>query len=252
LGSRLSRRIKNPAFAFGISLTILGILGVFYVNGLDMWQTKLASSLVAATHKMWETAYMKTLFYPIFSSFFLFVIPALSMGIGFPFALQAWSNYRHKVGQTTGTVYGANTIGAVLGGLLVGFLFIPLAGVQGSIVILGLTGIWFGCIMMIVYWFRIKIIWKVLLLSIAICFTVIALTTPSDLFRKQFVHISGLPTKVLAIEEGLNTTASVHEDHNGNRILATSNVKVAGDRPGFCITQKMLGHVGCHYFSSIY
>jgi spermidine synthase len=46
------------------------------------------------------------------------------------------------------------------------------------------------------------------------------------------------------VKEGINTTASVHQSESGELILATSGIKVAGDHPGFRITQKTLGHLG--------
>jgi spermidine synthase len=244
IGSRLSKSLSNHALAFGISLTILGILGIFYINWLDIWQTKLMSAFISATRNIWENAYIRSLFFPVFNCLFLFLIPAIIMGIGFPIALQAWGNYRDKVGKTTGTVYGANTIGAVLGGLLTGFLFIPHYGVQSSIILLGLTGIWFGSILIFIFWSNVKVIIRTSLLLLAVFFTIAAMSIPSDFFKRHFVKISGSSTKVLAIHEGLNTTVSVHENDLGERTLATSNVQVAGNHQGFRITQKILGHMG--------
>ena len=78
---------------------------------------------------------------PLFHCAVLFLVPSIIMGIGFPLALQAWSNCQHLVGQTTGTVYGANTIGAVLGGVITGFILIPLMGTQLSIALLAIAAL---------------------------------------------------------------------------------------------------------------
>jgi spermidine synthase len=244
IGSLLSKRLKYPAVAFGISLTCLGILGIFYINWLDIWQSDILSAFVSATIDFWENPMIRALFFPIFNSFFLFFIPAIAMGIGFPFALQAWSNFRHKVGQTTGFVYGVNTIGAVLGGLLVGFLFIPLLGVQSSLMLLGLTGLWLGIIMIIVFSIEIRIKWRISYFAIAIVITIASFLIPSDLFERQFISYTTQKTKILAVKEGINTTVSVHQGESGELTLATSGIKVAGDHPGFSITQKILGHLG--------
>jgi spermidine synthase len=244
IGSILSKRLKYPAVAFGISLTCLGILGIFYINWLDIWQSDILSAFVSATIDFWESPMIRALFFPIFNSFFLFFIPAVAMGIGFPFALQAWSNYRHKVGQTTGVVYGVNTIGAVLGGLLVGFLFIPFLGVQRSVMLLGLTGLWLGIIIIIIFSTEVRFKWRISYLAIAVSITIVSFLIPSDLFKRQFISYTTQETKVLAVKEGINTTVSVHEGESGELTLATSGIKVAGDYPGFSITQKILGHLG--------
>ncbi|UCH14067.1 MAG: fused MFS/spermidine synthase, partial [Bacteroidales bacterium] len=244
IGSIISKRLKYPAVAFGISLTCLGILGIFYINWLDIWQSKILSAFVSGTFNFWENPMVRALLFPVFNSFFLFFIPAIAMGIGFPFALQAWSNYKHKVGQTTGFVYGINTIGAVLGGLLVGFLFIPLLGVQRSVMLLGLTGLWLGIIMILVFSTEVNIKWRISYLTIALGITIISFLVPADLFRRQFISYTTQKTNTLAIKEGINTTVSVHQSESGELILATSGIKVAGDQPGFSITQKILGHLG--------
>lgn len=244
IGSLLSKRIKYPAVAFGISLTCLGILGIFYINWLDLWQSDILSAFVSSTINFWENPMVRALFFPIFNSFFLFFIPAIAMGIGFPFALQAWSNYRHKVGQTTGVVYGVNTIGAVLGGLLVGFLFIPLLGVQRSVMVLGLTGLWLGTIMILVFSTKVRFKWRIAYLVVAVSITIVSFLIPSDLFKRQFISYTTEETKILAVKEGINTTVSVHEGESGELTLATAGIKVAGDHPGFSITQRILGHLG--------
>jgi spermidine synthase len=244
IGSKLSRNLKNPVSIFGISLSLLGTLGIFYINWFDIWQSKILSHIITATRNIWEISGIRAMFFPIINSFFLFIIPAITMGIGFPLALQAWNNYQNKVGRTTGIVYGINTIGAVLGGLLVGFLFIPLLGVQHSIMTLGLIGIWFGCFILFIFLTNIKTIWRFSFLILAICLTVASFLIPPDLFVRQFVTIAKQKTNLMVVKEGINTTVSVHQGETGELILATSGIKIAGDQPGFRITQKILGHLG--------
>ncbi|MBN2519694.1 MAG: fused MFS/spermidine synthase [Bacteroidales bacterium] len=244
IGSRLSKILKYPVLAFGISLTLLGIVGVFYINFLNTWHSNLMPDFVAKTINFWENANVRTLFFPIFNSFSLFFIPAIIMGIGFPLALQAWGNYKHKVGKSTGIVYGINTIGAVLSGLIVGFIFIPLLGVQYSIIILGLIGIWIGSLMTVLFIIKNKILYRISYITIALGITIIVFLIPQDLFKRQFVTIAKKDTFPLIIKEGVNTTVSVHLGEDNELILATSGVQVAGDYEGFRITQKILGHLG--------
>jgi spermidine synthase len=87
---------------------------------------------------------------PLLQSAFLFLLPSIVMGIAFPLALQTWANHLHEVGRSTGTAYGANTIGAVVGGIVTGFILIHVMGLEHSISILGLTGIWISCVVSLV------------------------------------------------------------------------------------------------------
>jgi len=243
IGSRLSKRLTNPAVGFGISLACLGLLGVFYIPWMVTWNGSIASHVAAALSGLLSRPGAKATFGPMLHSTALFLAPALTMGIGFPLALQAWSNFRHKVGQTTGTVYAVNTIGAVLGGVVTGFVLIPLLGVQLSIIVLGLGAIWLGVAMVQLFAVDIAVRQRIGCVVVAVVLTMMAVRIPPQLFTYQFIGSKG--RKLLAVKEGVTTTVSVHQNTQGLRMLATSGIKVAGDARGvFRIPQKMLGHFG--------
>jgi spermidine synthase len=239
IGTRLAKRLEHPAMGFGVSLTCLGMFGIFYINWL-VWHLKTVPFVAPAA--FFNVSAMRAMFWPMLQSFMLFFLPAVAMGIGFPLALQAWSNHQHKVGQTTGTVYGVNTIGAVLGGIVTGFLLIPLLGTQFSIIVLGLMGVWLGVIMVQMFKPRVTVGYRIICLSVAFGLTFAAVNIPLDLFERQVVRIKD--TKLLAVKEGVTTTASVHEESGGGLILATSGVPVAGDADYLRAVQKVLGHLG--------
>jgi spermidine synthase len=244
IGSRLSKRLKNPSAGFGVSLSCLGLLGVLYIPWAVVWwghAVYYIDPLVTGLMKNIPVA--NRTFWPMFHSTFLFLLPALTMGIGFPLALQAWSNYRHKVGQTTGIVYSVNTIGAVLGGIITGFLLIPLFGVQISITILGLAGVWLGLTMVQLFSVNIAVKSRISFALIAVGLTVIGLKIPENLFQHRFLRVGN--AKLLAVKEGVTTTVSVCQDFRGQRTLSTSGIRVAGDIKGvFRVPQKILGHLG--------
>jgi len=240
IGSRLSKRLKHPEMWFGVSLSCLGIFGIFYIPWLSVWAWNVLPRVMSLFGGLTKIPVFKGMGLPLFHSTFLFLLVAITMGIGFPLALQAWSNYRHKVGQTTGTVYGINTIGAVLGGVLTGFVLIPLMGVQLSTTVLGLLGLWLGEIMVQIYAVKIKVTRRLGYLAVAIVVTIVAVNIPVDFFKNRFVWYKD--TKLLAVKEGVTTTASVHEGAKGDLTLITSGNPVAGDF--LRVPQKVLGHLG--------
>jgi spermidine synthase len=242
IGSRLSKRIQCPAWAFGISLTCLGMFGVFYIPLFKVWHSIAPNIFSMCIAPLFSVEILQLLL-PIFNSVFLFLLPAIMMGIGFPFALQAWSNYRHDVGRTTGTVYGVNTIGAVLGGLLTGFVLIPFFGVQLSIVILGLLGIWLGMTMAQAVAGQMNLLKRTVYIVVAAGLTLVTVIIPSDMFERRIVRV--VNTRQIAAKDGVTTTVSVHESDSKELLLATSGIKVAGDsRSVFRVPQKLLGHLG--------
>ncbi|MEE9370241.1 MAG: fused MFS/spermidine synthase [Sedimentisphaerales bacterium] len=243
LGSRLSKRLKLPEVGFGVSLTCLGILGIFYIPWFSIWHSKVSPNIASLFAGLLEVPDVKAMLWPLFHTTFLFLLPAITMGIGFPLALQAWSNYRYKVGRTTGMVYGINTIGAVLGGLVTGFFLIPFMGVQLSIMALALVAIWLGAIMVQVFSARFATAPRLAHLAVIVGLTITALLIPQDLFKRRLVGAQMPHTNLLAVKEGVTTTVSVHQEQGGQTLLlATSGLPVAGDQ--LRSVQKTLGHLG--------
>jgi spermidine synthase len=248
IGSGLAKQLKCPAAGFAITLSLLGFCGIFYLPFLILWTSKVLPGInreIELTGRLIPlSAYM---FKPLVYSIFLFLVPSIIMGTGFPIALQAWANRVHKVGWSTGTAYGTNTIGAVMGGIVTGFIFIPLLGTQLSISILGLAGIWTAGFMWLLFTDNIKIIGRFGFLATAGLLTVVALKMPPDLFNAVVKSNPRLPKQLelLAVEEGVSTTVSLHRDPQEDTLyLCTSGQRVAGDTYFWRSDQKMLGHFG--------
>ncbi|EFK10726.1 conserved hypothetical protein [delta proteobacterium NaphS2] len=153
IGSYLSKRLKRPELGFAASLTGLGVSGIFYLPWMGLWLSEPAVQIFplfnGVMKDMGFNNWIANL--SLCHSFIFFILPSILMGIGFPLAIQSWSRYQYGVGQTTGMVYGINAIGAVMGGIVAGFLLIPWMGVQLSITILGLLGILLGTLMAMIF-----------------------------------------------------------------------------------------------------
>jgi len=61
------------------------------------------------------------------------IVPTLLLGATFPVVARIYTRSLYVVGRGVGTAYASNTLGAIAGAFLGGFLFIPLIGVQRSI-----------------------------------------------------------------------------------------------------------------------
>lgn len=248
IGSRLAKRLKTPALGFAVTLSLLGFCGVFYLPALILW----TSTVLPHVNNAFEAIYSwipvsPYIIKPLLQSAFLFLLPAVIMGIGFPIALQAWANHVHKVGRSTGTAYGANTIGAVIGGVITGFVLIPLLGLQTSIAILGLIGLWIAAVMSVVFSRNSNTLSRWILPAAAVVLTIITTTVPSNLFSTVVKINPKLPSyyELVSVKEGITTTISLHRDINdGSLRLHSSGQSVAGDDYIQRGDQKMLGHFG--------
>ncbi|MHB9028097.1 MAG: fused MFS/spermidine synthase [Candidatus Latescibacterota bacterium] len=240
LGSRLSPRLKGHGAAFGYSLGLLGFFGIAYIPFLSLWITKAHYGI------MWNESLLgmygyQSLIVPILYSIVLFLLPSVAMGVGFPLALQGWGNFHHKVGATTGLVYGLNTIGAVAGGLFTGFVLIPNAGTQLSITLLGVSGVWIGAGLVTAYRRGAKVPVRYAPVAVAVIVTAWAFLLPPDMFRRNIVTTPDLET--IDVLEGVSSTVAVKRNAQGNLLLTSNGVYIAGDDQ-HRITQKMLGHIG--------
>jgi len=244
VGSRLAGSVKRPGMVFGLSLSLLGILGIAYVPALATWHFGVGPQVLAFFRTFLTDPRLSTMALPILYTFFLLVVPSTVMGIGFPLALQQWCAQRDRAGRTTGIVYGINTTGGVLGGLAAGFVFIPLLGVQWSMVVLGLALLWLGAALVCRFSGTEHPGLKLSFPAVILVISLLALAIPTDIFVRWFGHMPG--NERVGFKEGITTTVAVHrEKGSGELALSTSGVKVAGDsRDLFRIPQKVLGHLG--------
>jgi len=248
IGSGLVKSLKQPALGFAVTLSILGLSGVFYLPTLVLWSSKLMARVnrqIALTSA--SIPFSTFLAEPIVQSLCLFLFPSLIMGIGFPLVLQAWTNHLHKVGRSTGTAYGANTVGAVIGGLVTGFVLIPLFGLQRSIIILGLTGLWVAAILGARFSRGQNVLKRFTLTALALVVTVLGARTPPGLFDFVVKSNPALPKELLllSVREGVTTTISLYRHLENNGLyLYSSGTRVAGDTYFWRSDQKLLGHFG--------
>ncbi len=242
IGSRLSRRLSNHAVAFGLCMVVLGAFGIAYIPFFKTWftvikQTPVMTSLLTA---MGVASDIRLAVQPITDSLFLFLMPAVVMGIGFPLVLQAWGSMHHAVGRTTGTIYGVNTIGAVVGGIATGFVLIPLLGVQLSAMILGLLAMWLGLATVQLFHRAPHPALRLCSAAPVLLLTAACLVIPTDTFRRIVgMTYSGRP---IHIEEGVTTTVGISEHPDGTRSMAIDHIEMAGDGIRRS-AQKTLGHL---------
>jgi spermidine synthase len=247
IGSRLAKRLRIPAVGFALSLFALGLCGLFCLPLLIFWTSRvlLRVQQALATVHSWVPLSSFTIT-PLVHSAFLFFVPSVIMGIGFPMALQAWANHMHQVGRSTGTAYGANTIGAVVGGIVTGFVLIPLLGVQIAVSVLGLIAVWIAGFMWFLFAGGSKVVGRWTLLGAAVFFTIVTTKTPANSFETLVeisTHFAG--TELVRVQEGVTTTVSLHRyPLDGVLGLCASGQNIAGDSPAVRSDQKMLGHFG--------
>lgn len=234
IGSRLVKRVTSPGAAFGASLTVLGALGVAYLPLLAWWSNAHVELFPSLDVRATDAVALR----PLGHALALFLVPSIAMGIGFPLALQAWTQHAHAVGRGTGTVYGVNTLGSVVGGIVIGFGLIPAFGVQHSFAVLALLGLWLGVIL--AFGSREGGVGRWIVGAGAAAATASLWLVPPGLFVDTVVAKPG--TEVLAVREGATATVSVSKRRN-RLALESDGVHVGADDYQRA-AQQILGHLG--------
>ncbi len=120
---RYSYRIRRPIFIYGILELFIGIYALVFPSLLDwtaetylnFWSTLESSSLVFSIGQFLLVG-------------LLIVPPAACMGATFPVLSGPYEEDENRIGNHVGKLYGANTLGAVLGILFSGFYLLPQLG----------------------------------------------------------------------------------------------------------------------------
>jgi spermidine synthase len=235
----------RPDLALGAALCAMGIAGLSLAPALYAWPflherligpaSALAGRVLGAPERM---------ALPLLTAAAFFLMPAVLLGFGFPFAVAAWRAEPRGAGRSVGLLFGASTAGSVAGGLITGFCLLPALGLQRTMTFLGLAGAVAGSAFLLARTrFRAAALAGVSLAAAA----GIALATPADLFHRALarqLRIACDAEEVLHVEEGVTATVSVHVEAGGSRHLSVSGVHVASDEPGQSAWQIFHGHSG--------
>ena len=134
LGAHLIDRWRTPLAAFGAVELLIGLCGLSSIAAfgsipyiVEAWGGALS----------WEGHLSK-----LFVAAFVIMLPAtLLMGLLFPIAAKVCIPRIEQLGRGVGTVYAANTLGAIAGALVAGFVLLPLLGTYRSIQMLAWVNI---------------------------------------------------------------------------------------------------------------
>ena len=123
VGVKIRRRMGAPGFPkAAVELAVEAVLLVVLMS--------------ANTDPLWkfETTYFVTAeSLRFFCAFYLLIVPAVLLGLSFPLLLNLASHDARGVGGSVGGIYAANTLGAILGSVLTGFVILPRWGSLDSL-----------------------------------------------------------------------------------------------------------------------
>jgi spermidine synthase len=247
-----ARAVSASAFGLielGVGLTALATIPLFEKLPL----------LFIRLHQSFGDSFPMLLAMRVLLAFVVMFLPTLLLGMTFPLVVCLFTQNVYRVGSGVGTTYAANTLGAIVGAFVGGFIFLPLAGMQTSIVIGALLNLVVGWALLVADPRPGRILRLGMGGAAAVVIAAVAFRFPSwdpavltsgvTVYAERF---KALPTDSLRLEEmhrdsllyyreGLTATVSVHQMGKDYRYFKT-NGKVDGSY-GDALTMLMTGYV---------
>jgi spermidine synthase len=232
--SRLVDRARRPTDAFGLVEILIGLASFASIyllsrlelsyqfldlrdSGGDLFRLRGAGFLQAAS---------------------VMLVPALFMGAAFPIVTRIYTR-RQAVSTSVGRIYFFNTLGAVAGSLLAGFLLVPALGSARSLALLASVNISAGVLLFSCKGNR--RVWSVAAAITLAGLLVVTYTIKPSVFARTF-NIKEEGSELIYFKEGVSGTVTVHR-YGDFDLLAIDGVNVAGTSQMLRVTQKLQGHL---------
>ena len=244
LVARISDRSGNVLALLGALQVGIGIYGILTIAilgrlfyGLDGWWEGFSNAYWGAPLGL---TFLKT--------FVVILPPTLCMGATFPLVSKIVTHGPQVVGRGVGTAYACNTLGAIAGAWVSGFVAIPLLGIHHSLALTALLSVGIGGVLLASSSTS-PLRQGALYAGALSCLIAVMVTTPT--FR--FADIAGEPEKeVLHYEEDVAGVVKVATDIYDRKLLSINGWSVAGTgspNPDVALVndypevQKMLAHL---------
>ncbi len=250
-----SARERQPT-AFGLTLVLLALamwvaISIAVIPKLPFLMIRLAQIPVVSFERM--------LTFEALFAVFILLVPTLLLGVALPMSMGIISRAMGQVGRDVGGVYLANTVGAIGGSALTGFVFIPLWGTQNTLlggllanlILVAVGALAFGGstprkalgVALVALVGAVSLsqpAWPPIVFDSGLGFRLDLAQAASETDLMRLLYRS--PNKLLHREEGRNATISVRRFGVGVTLMV--NGKPDASTQGDMATQAVLGIVG--------
>ncbi len=233
-----------PVLALG-TIPVLGDLPQLFVNGYHIWGGSWASLE----------------FYKVLLAAMVMFLPTVLMGATFPLVTRAYVD-RRAMGRSLGSLYASNTVGAILGSFLTGFVFVPWLGRQNSILVASFVNVAAAAALLVALRTRAvpaRLRWTTAVLAVLLVpVTVLGLRRwdPRLMASGAYVYVKDLAKypSILDNEKGSHiefydeaTEATISVWHADYVSYLSTNGKVEASSVGDMGTQKIISHLPVLY-----
>lgn len=232
-------RLRNSALAFAgleLAIGVVGILSLHLVGKLPALREGLLSLSLGVPFISFISAALAWVLTPI-----LVLLPlTLLSGMTFPVAVQALEQRGgNRAGKFVGEMNAANTIGAIFGSLVAGFVLLPFLGSQSSITLIATINMAIAVFLWIIIMGKPAVKWA---LFVTVVSVLVAWSAPDLMNELLQNHFKGY--QVIWYEEGIENTVSILKRPEGsNRLFSNSRLE-AEDTSQDARSHQIVGHLG--------
>jgi spermidine synthase len=124
----LGDRVKKPFRLLVITQACAAVLALLVSQFLGVSQFFFSKLLYIL-----QADFGKTIFVQSIVLFLVLIGPTIFLGATFPLVNRIYARSLPDIGKSIGTAYAVNTVGAILGAFVAGFVFIPLLGKENGL-----------------------------------------------------------------------------------------------------------------------
>jgi spermidine synthase len=192
-------------------------------------------------------------------SFLVMIVPTVLVGATFPLAVAVVASGVGSVGRDVGRVYGASTLGTIVGSAAAGFALIPLIGIQNTVLAAAAANLAAGIAVLVARgWAGPRI--RVGALAAVVGFAVLASAVPRwdrkimasgvAVYAQKYLRPDGGAKglldalgerELMYYQEGINTTVTV--TRTGQQLQLAVNGKIDGGNGSDMATQVLAAHL---------
>ncbi|MCC7144584.1 MAG: fused MFS/spermidine synthase [Candidatus Eisenbacteria bacterium] len=245
LGSFIARlfvdRLRDARVALGVVQVLIGLSTLATILVMERVSSGVGSRWLGGSDADW----MGTILTRFGVSFAVMLVPTTLIGATFPLAGKIWAREMGSLGGHLGQIYGANTLGNILGAGLTGFALLPALGLQKCVALMG------GLSLANAAWtflpiFRSRaMVLRVVALLPLLAGAGAAVFALTQWQPKPFlVRVRQQEKDVVFYKEGLSGTTMVYQDKIDPRMrtMAIDNIKIGESFAGVDMKQQALAH----------
>ncbi|HEY9870980.1 MAG TPA: fused MFS/spermidine synthase [Candidatus Obscuribacterales bacterium] len=142
--ARFVDRLREPLAWFAMLeflVCLFGLSGIMTFNFLPWWNLSINAAFPHDANKALLVRFLL--------SSMIMVPLTLCLGAIFPVVVKVCTRELEKVGRSVGTLYSANTLGAIVGAFLAGFALVPAYGVEKTLIFASVANLLLGAALLI-------------------------------------------------------------------------------------------------------